>query len=187
MYQSHTKVKNILLIDEQPAARELVKAQFARASIPCEWVEADSLNHIEAARSRQIHVILTEVNFQGFTWHDVQILLETWFPHQPVIIVTSQDFEDLALQATDGLAFDYVLKCSLRRLPLVIRQATGFLTTSMEIPLVQYRYLFQHNPQPMWVYDLHTLKFLDVNESALRVYGYSREEFSRMTILDIRP
>lgn len=178
---------NILLIDEQPAARELVKAQFARASMPYEWVEADSLKHIEAARSRQIHVILTEVNFQGFTWHDVQILLETWFPHQPVIIVTSQDFEDLALQATDGLAFDYVLKCSLRRLPLAIRQATGFLTTSMEIPLVQYRYLFQHNPQPMWVYDLHTLKFLDVNESAIRVYGYSREEFSRMTILDIRP
>ena len=47
--------------------------------------------------------------------------------------------------------------------------------------------LFETNPQPMWVYDLETLRFLDVNNAAVRNYGYSREEFLRMTLLDIRP
>jgi PAS domain S-box-containing protein len=51
----------------------------------------------------------------------------------------------------------------------------------------QYRLLFDTNPNPMWVYDLETLRFLAVNESAIRHYGYSREEYMSMTVLDIRP
>ncbi|MDR7439700.1 MAG: PAS domain S-box protein [Armatimonadota bacterium] len=47
--------------------------------------------------------------------------------------------------------------------------------------------LFRCNPQPMWVYDLQTLQFLEVNEAAIQRYGYSREEFLRMRITDIRP
>lgn len=39
----------------------------------------------------------------------------------------------------------------------------------------------------MWVFDQHSLAFLAVNDAALRRYGYSREEFLAMTILDIRP
>jgi PAS domain S-box-containing protein len=51
----------------------------------------------------------------------------------------------------------------------------------------QYRLLFESNPQPMWVYDLLTLRFLAVNDAAVRHYGYSRAEFLDMTIKDIRP
>ena len=50
----------------------------------------------------------------------------------------------------------------------------------------QYRLLFENNPLPMWVFDDENLNFLAVNEAAVRHYGYSREEFLRMTILDIR-
>ena len=51
----------------------------------------------------------------------------------------------------------------------------------------QYRLLFESNPQAMWVYDLATLRFLAVNDAAVRHYGYSRAEFLDMTIMDIRP
>ena len=44
-----------------------------------------------------------------------------------------------------------------------------------------------NNPQPMWVYDLETLQILEVNEAASQHYGYSREEFLRMQITDLRP
>ncbi|WP_207434957.1 PAS domain S-box protein [Sabulibacter ruber] len=50
-----------------------------------------------------------------------------------------------------------------------------------------YRLLFDHNPLPMWVFDTESLRFLMVNSSALKLYGYSREEFLQMTIKDIRP
>ncbi len=46
---------------------------------------------------------------------------------------------------------------------------------------------FYSNGSPMWIFDQRTLAFLEVNEAAITTYGYSRKEFLRMTILDIRP
>jgi two-component system cell cycle sensor histidine kinase/response regulator CckA len=63
------------------------------------------------------------------------------------------------------------------------RHAESALRESEE----RYRLLFESNPFPMWVYDLETLRFLAVNEAAADNYGYSREEFLSMTIIDIRP
>ena len=51
----------------------------------------------------------------------------------------------------------------------------------------RYRPLFALSPQPAWVYDRATLRFLEVNEAAVRSYGWTREEFLAMTIRDIRP
>jgi hypothetical protein len=50
-----------------------------------------------------------------------------------------------------------------------------------------YKELFENNPNPMWVYDRDTLRFLAVNNVAVSHYGYSREEFLGMTIENIRP
>ena len=50
-----------------------------------------------------------------------------------------------------------------------------------------YKFLFEHNPFPMWIYDLETLRFLTVNDAACQVYGYTRDEFLSMTLKDIRP
>lgn len=61
--------------------------------------------------------------------------------------------------------------------------AEGALKESEE----KYRFLFESNPQPMWVYDLENLSFLEVNEAACNQYGYSRDEFLKMTLKDIRP
>ena len=50
----------------------------------------------------------------------------------------------------------------------------------------RFRDLFVKIPHPVWVYDLETLQFLEVNETAIRQYGYSREEFLSKRIVDIR-
>ena len=47
--------------------------------------------------------------------------------------------------------------------------------------------LFDGNPLPMWIVDVETLQFLEVNRSAQEHYGYSRDEFLKMTLRDIRP
>jgi PAS domain S-box-containing protein len=51
----------------------------------------------------------------------------------------------------------------------------------------RYRLLFESVPLPQWVFDRATLRILAVNEAAIKHYGYSREEFLSMTILDVRP
>ncbi|MFH0988631.1 MAG: PAS domain S-box protein [bacterium] len=50
-----------------------------------------------------------------------------------------------------------------------------------------FHLLFHHHPLPMWVYDLKTLAFLDVNGAAIDKYGYTLEEFLKMTLKDILP
>jgi PAS domain S-box-containing protein len=50
-----------------------------------------------------------------------------------------------------------------------------------------FRLMFENNPLPMWVYDLQTLAFLEVNVAAVTQYGYSRAEFLVMRLPDIRP
>ena len=50
----------------------------------------------------------------------------------------------------------------------------------------RYRMLFEHSPLPMWVVDIETLGFLGVNEAAIELYGYSREEFLGMSVPHVR-
>jgi PAS domain S-box-containing protein len=50
-----------------------------------------------------------------------------------------------------------------------------------------YSLLFAANPIPMWLYDVETLRFLEVNQAAVAQYGFSRDEFLGMTLAAIRP
>ncbi|HEY2459461.1 MAG TPA: PAS domain S-box protein [Candidatus Acidoferrum sp.] len=50
-----------------------------------------------------------------------------------------------------------------------------------------FRLLFANNPLPTWVFDSESLRFLEVNDAAVKEYGYTREEFASMTVLDVRP
>jgi PAS domain S-box-containing protein len=49
-----------------------------------------------------------------------------------------------------------------------------------------HRLLFEKSPLPMWVVERETLRFLAVNDAAVRHYGYSRDEFLEMTLTDVR-
>jgi PAS domain S-box-containing protein len=51
----------------------------------------------------------------------------------------------------------------------------------------QVHRLVRDNPLPSWLYCHESLRFLDVNDAAVAAYGWSRDEFLEMTIVDIRP
>jgi PAS domain S-box-containing protein len=51
----------------------------------------------------------------------------------------------------------------------------------------QNKNLFELNPYPKWVYEKGSLKILDVNLAAMDLYGYTKEEFKRLTLKDLRP
>ncbi|MGB7468399.1 MAG: PAS domain S-box protein, partial [Candidatus Acidiferrum sp.] len=48
-----------------------------------------------------------------------------------------------------------------------------------------FRLLFSHNPLPTWVMDDETLHFIQVNDAAVRQYGFAPEEFARMSLNDL--
>jgi PAS domain S-box-containing protein len=127
---------------------------------------------------------------------------EVW-PDTPFIFVSGTIGDDRAVEMLHCGATDYVLKDRPERLaPAVHRalreaeesarrrqaeQALRDSERSLEDSESRYRLLFDRNPLPMWVYDVDSLAFLEVNEMACRNYGYARDEFLRMTLKDIRP
>ena len=68
-------------------------------------------------------------------------------------------------------------------LPPAAGQKTELNFSAQEI----YNSLFDDSPQPMWIYDRETLRFLDVNRAAVASYGYSKKAFLQMSVTDIRP
>jgi len=64
-----------------------------------------------------------------------------------------------------------------------IKQTQEALRESEE----KFRILFSKNPQPMFVYNLSTLSILEVNQTALNFYGYTKDECLKMTIQELHP
>lgn len=50
-----------------------------------------------------------------------------------------------------------------------------------------YRPLFENGPNPMWIYDVNSHLILDVNRAATLKYGYTREEFLALQLIDLQP
>lgn len=75
----------------------------------------------------------------------------------------------------------------VRLLNATLEQRVLERTEQLNLSEEKYRTLFESNPMPLWVLDVETLMFIDVNESALEHYGYSREEFLGMSSVDLRP
>jgi diguanylate cyclase (GGDEF)-like protein/PAS domain S-box-containing protein len=103
----------------------------------------------------------------------------------------------MAWRAADGTTVDVLASSSFLRdhdgVPVAVVYVASDFTERKRAEQAlresehRYRTLFEMNPLPMWVYDPQSLRFTAVNDAAVKHYGYSREEFHRMTIADIRP
>lgn len=109
----------------------------------------------------------------------------------PVIVLTGYadiafGIKSLSLGIADYLLKDELTATSLYKSILYSierKEVANHLKESEK----RYRDLFHLSPQPMWLYDMDTWQFLDVNQSTVTHYGYSKEEFLSMTILEISP
>lgn len=110
---------------------------------------------------------------------------------RPVIVLTG--YSDISF-ATKSIALgvsDYLLKDDITA-PMLYKSIKYNLERNKNLISLhesekRYSDLFHLSPQPMWVYDLETLRFLDVNKAATKQYGFLYSEFITKTILDIQP
>jgi PAS domain S-box-containing protein len=65
--------------------------------------------------------------------------------------------------------------------------ANALQAERLRAAVVQYRMLFEHNPQPMLAYARDSLQIVAVSKSMVARYGYSREELLAMTIRELSP
>ena len=109
----------------------------------------------------------------------------------PVIVIAEDANEKAAAKSLTSGVCDYLLKSEItpRALAKSIRHSLEKAVQQAKLIEAQEtnKSLFLNSPLPKWIYDLQTLKFLDVNDSAVRKYGFSKKEFLEMSIMDIRP
>lgn len=187
----------LLFLEDRPsdvrlAVRELQKAGL---ELECDVVD-NSKDFIERMQRQSYHIILADYNVPDWTGIDAIRWVRSRDALVPIVLVTATLGDEQAVECIKEGATDYILKDHLQRLPAAVSRALDEARVRADHDLAvkelhdseqRYRLLFQGNPNPMWVYDVETMRFLAVNDAAVQQYGYSREEFLSMTIRDIRP
>ncbi len=108
----------------------------------------------------------------------------------PVVALTGFSDLDFSIKSMSLGISDYLLKDELT--PAILYKTIIYsvqrrkFTDQIQRSEKRYSDLFQLSPLPMWVFDLETLAFLNVNKAAVNHYGYSEEEFLSMNLSDIR-
>ncbi len=112
-------------------------------------------------------------------------------PDCPIIILTGYSDIKFSIESLSLGVADYLIKDDINAQSLYKSVIYGIERKKSVEELKEsekkYSDLFHLSPQPMWVYDMETLQFLDVNAAAIEQYGYNREEFLSMGLRDITP
>jgi PAS domain S-box-containing protein len=109
----------------------------------------------------------------------------------PIIVITHNDVKNSSVKMLSLGISDYLFKNEINPSLLLKSIVYNIQRKKISIELREsekkYRNLFYVCPIPMWVFDPDTLRFLQVNDAAIKHYGYTNEEFLSLTVSDIRP
>lgn len=109
----------------------------------------------------------------------------------PIIVLTGYGDKKFGLKTLSWGASDYIMKDGLNSSQLY-KSITYSIERKKNLNNLKkseekYKTIFSLNPLPMWIVDVESFLFLDVNAAAIKHYGYTREEFLTMSIKDIKP
>lgn len=109
----------------------------------------------------------------------------------PLLALTGFSDLDFSLKSLALGVSDYLLKDELT--PIILYKSIIYAIErnrhydELQKSEKKYSELFHLSPLPMWVYDMNTLEFLDINNAAIVHYGFDRQEFLSKTLRNIRP
>jgi PAS domain S-box-containing protein len=183
--------KNILLFESlEHGSNNLVK-QLNEIGYPNESIRRYySLAESLSISPDSIDVIFADIQHgQNITPSIKQ--LKQHFSNTPLVFLSDSNNTDTYLEATRGGAECLLVKDKID--PQQLEKAIAIATERNDMSVkawhiaTEYQRHFNKGPIPMWIVDEKTMQFLIVNNAAVEKYGYSKEEFRNMTILDIRP
>jgi len=184
---------NILVIEDNPGDLLLLEESLHGTGLSIENIfPAPSLQRAkEVLADELVHLVFLDLSLPDSSGLASYTGLSEAAQKVPVILLTGLTDTSIALQALLLGAQDYLVKGEFDeqllsraiRYSLERKRNLEHLRESEE----RYRQLFNNNPMPMWVFDVNTYQFLEVNEAAIQHYGYTYEEFLNMSVMAIRP
>jgi len=183
----------LLVIEDNPG-----DALLTRSLLEGTRVEIDSFHVIETlsqaeayAGTDKVDLILLDLNIPDSNGIETFDVISSLFPDVPIIILSVLRESEVANEALSHGAQDFLIKGEFDELLLerAIRYSIERVDSLRKLRQSEerYRQLFNLNPQPMYAFDEETLEFFLVNKATIDNYGYSREEFMKMKLTDIRP
>lgn len=192
-------VIRILYIEDDPGLARLMQKILQRRGFVVD-VASNGEDGLAMLRSNGYDLLLLDYNMPFMGGMDVIRMLSAEGNLVPMIMVTGEGNEAVAVEALKLGASDYIVKDAdmkyMDLLPSVVDQVLYRQQLVKERRQMQetvreseerYRLFFESNPVPTLVYELQTLAFLAVNDAAVAHYGYSRDEFLSMTVNDLYP
>jgi len=187
----------ILILEDLPTDARLAEYEIRKVlqNFSTRVVETEDAFLFELQNFKP-HIVVSDYMLPSFNGLKALHLVQELSPDIPVIILTGSMNEDTAVDCMKAGATDYVIKEHIKRLgqsilnaieQQKIKHAKQEAQQLLEQSEAKYRYMFSNSPQPMWIFDVETLAFLEVNAAAIKHYGYSAEEFLSMTNKNIHP
>ena len=189
-----TDYLNVLVIEDNAGDFELIKdylSEQARAEVEQAENFRKAAAILSGSANCKYHVILLDLTLPDKRGEELIAEIIKLSGETPVIVLTGYTNVNFSIQSIYRGVSDYLLKDDLTSTGLYksINYSIQRKKRSRQLKESESRYniMFQLSPQPMWLMDPETLRFISVNAAAVKNYGYTEEEFLSMTILDIRP
>jgi two-component system sensor histidine kinase UhpB len=144
---------------------------------------------IQSLQSANFDIILLDLSLPDSNGMDSIIEMLKLANDIPVIVLTGFGNLQFAIDSLKLGVQDYLLKDEVNA--LVLQKSIGYsiernkIRISMRISEAKYRYLFDNNPDSIFIFDPVDLKILDANQTAAHILGYTNSEFQEMLIWDI--
>ncbi|MCA1763776.1 MAG: response regulator [Cryomorphaceae bacterium] len=182
----------ILAIEDNPGDLVLISDYLEEMVVAPEIDHAKNFKDaIPMIKANGYDAILLDLTLPDMSGNELVLKVIEMVKGTPVIVLTGFSDQSFAARSLSMGISDYLLKDDLS--PTVLHKSIVYniernkFVNELKASETRYSDLFHLSPQPMWVYDSESLRFLDVNESAVKHYGYSYEDFMSMTIKEIRP
>ena len=182
---------NILVIEDNPPDLFLIKKILWSSGLAINTIySADRVSVANTLLKEQdINLVLLDLSLPDSFRIDSLLQIREATQKIPVIILTGLDDSAIALEALKLGAQDYLIKGEFTpdllarciRYSVERKNAEEKLLVSEE----KYRQMFYRNPFPAVICELDNLRILEVNDAAVKKYGYERNQFLDFTIRDI--
>jgi PAS domain S-box-containing protein len=187
-------LSHVLIVEDNPGDFALVDDFLS------EKFEGLHITHAETFTEAQKHLkqgkenydlVLLDLSLPDKTGEELLTEITALCGSIPVIVLTGYSDFSFGIKSLSLGSADYILKDELTPMMLYKsimyalerKKAMHALAESEK----KYSELFHLSPLPMFVFAVDNLAILNVNKSAIKHYGYTRDEFLSMTIEDIYP
>jgi two-component system, NarL family, sensor histidine kinase UhpB len=191
MYQSK-KGYSVLIIEDNPPDQILLEENLKNTGLLIDHITAaDTIKGaMDLLEQYSFSIIFLDLFLPDSSGLETVTQLVKLHSKTPVIITSGLSDTQTAVTAISMGAQEFLIKGEYTsvvlekavRYSIERKDAEQLIKTSEE----SYRYLFDNNPAAIFIWNLDDFRILEVNEAAVNLYGYTRDEFLQKTLMDIR-